>query len=130
MSMVKWCDIGQHAFPAGQPGSTTLKLEEQVKNQWGGYQPTDTVQDVCSSCARDSGMRGLARQIDDRPEETMDDIADSVRDGSYLRKFGNRFAPKKAIEADGSVKDPKVAAARNYDPAYVAWLEEQEKNAV
>src|SRR5215469_11695763 len=41
VSQVKWCDIGQHAFPGNQDGATTLAVEQMTRNQWGGSQPTN-----------------------------------------------------------------------------------------
>lgn len=79
MSDCKWCDMGQHPFPAGQPGSTQFAMTEQVRNQWGGQQPHTVQQDVCAACAADIGFN--AKRLEDPREQAADDYerADAVR---------------------------------------------------
>lgn len=107
MSFAKWCDLGQHAFPEGQPGSTTLKVTEQVKNQWGGTQPCDNVKDVCAACAKDYGYRGLS--TDKMTDEELDSQADSIRERS-----GGLFKRRKAVNGNTeATPDVTVAEAEN-----------------
>jgi hypothetical protein len=125
MSVAKWCDVGQHAFPAGQPGATTIKLEQQVKNQWGGYQPNDTVQDLCASCARDQGMRGLANRMDISQEE-LDKIADEQRQRSGGIDIRKAIGSSRMPDNPPSRKDgKKLVDGEEYD-RYIQWLEEQD----
>lgn len=65
MSIAQWCDLGNHPFPQGQRGSTTIQVEEYVKNQWGGTQPTAVVKDVCAACADDQGLNRLKPDVSD-----------------------------------------------------------------
>lgn len=109
MSNALWCDPGGHAFPAGQPGSTTIKLSEQVKNQWGGSQPSDTVSDVCAACALELGYRGLAgAKLTPQQEQEQ---AEEVREGSGgWRRFRSRTTPS-APELTTGEKKPTLADA-------------------
>lgn len=122
MSNARWCDIGEHAFPEGQAGSSTLKFTRQVKNQWGGYQPVDDVREACASCARDTGLR------DAEPQELSQAQLDERADEQRARSGGRILNRVKAI-ANGKTTSVDAAEARErgYDPGYVAWLEEQEK---
>jgi len=75
----------------GQPGSTQIELKQQVKNQWGGWQPAGTVQDICAACAKDLGYRGLAKELS---QAELDDQAEEIRDtqgGPVIR--GQRKLP-------------------------------------
>lgn len=85
MVQAMWCDLGQHAFPYGQKGSTTIKISEQVRNQWGGTQPSDNVKDVCAACAKDYGYRGLTTDVSDDELEAQ---AETIRErsGGITRK--------------------------------------------
>lgn len=129
MSEVLWCDIGQHPFPMNQPGRTTLKLEQQIKNQWGGYQPHDVTQDVCSSCARDSGIRQIQMDIPQQTDDEANALADSIRDGTATSRFRSRLsaATKQLTNGDHKAKHitPDEARERGYDPDYVTWLENE-----
>ena len=98
MTNALWCDLGQHPFPAGQPGSTTLKVTEQVKNQWGGYQPSDTVKDVCRSCAKDYGYSGLVTR--DIPDEQLDKQADTSRERTGGIVHSSSDVTMSAVEYD------------------------------
>jgi len=118
VSNAKWCDLGQHVYPANQPGATTIKFERYVKNQWGGAQPNDVVQDVCAACAKDAGVQDY-----DKLAELSDDEeyakADAIRHGKRYNPF-NRVRKADAIEAVA-----QEAKTKGYDPDYVKWLEEQ-----
>lgn len=118
MSQVKWCDLGQHVFPANQPGSTTLKFERYVKNQWGGAQPSDIVQDVCAACAKDAGVQDYDK-VADLTEDEEYAKADAIRQG---KRF-NPFTKQKKAAAIGTRADQ--AKEKGYDPDYVKWLEDQ-----
>lgn len=116
MSQVLWCDVGQHAYPANQPGATTLKVEQQVKNQWGGYQPSDIVQDICRSCANDMGIRQVGK-LPEKSDEEIDEVAEAQRDGTFTRNFLRRGrreltapAATGTTSADGAVADPVKTA--------------------
>lgn len=65
MSECRWCDIGQHPYPANQAGSTSVLIKEQVANQWSGQQPSNVTQDVCAACAHDLSMsvKSLTREM-------------------------------------------------------------------
>lgn len=78
MSNARWCDPGGHAYPEGQPGSTTITLAEQVANQWGGTQPHNAVQDVCAACARDLGYVGVQIKL---TQAELNDRAERARSG-------------------------------------------------
>ena len=78
MSQCLWCDLGQHPFPAGQSGSTTLAVRNQVQNQWGGTQPHDVTKDVCAACAKDYGYRNLT--VAEKTQAELDREAEIVRD--------------------------------------------------
>lgn len=79
MSFALWCDLGQHAYPQGQQGSTQLKVVEQVKNQWGGTQPSEVVKDICAACAKDFGYRNLKTE---RTQDEVDEEAEDIRERS------------------------------------------------
>lgn len=131
MSQVKWCDIGQHPFPEGQPGCTTLKVEQYVRNQWGGSQPQDIIQDVCAACARDAGIKRMSEVSTGMSDAETDALADSIRDGTAGSRFRkNLTRALTAAHAPASTKDPEEARAKGYDPDYVAWLEEQANKAL
>lgn len=120
VSDVKWCDIGEHPFPANQPGATTMTMSQQIPNQWGGYQPSGVVMDICSACATDSGMRRMS----DEPGESQEKTDAKARD--IRRRSGGRTVLKTLGRQEGrGVSDPEEARARGYDPDYVAWLEKQ-----
>lgn len=129
MSDVKWCDLGMHPFPKGQPGSTTVSVQQQVKNQWGGYQPENIVQDVCAACASDAGIRRMGDVLQGKSQAEADAEAAAIRDGTFKRAFGKVRAAISPVGADGSVHDPEVARAKGYDPDYVKWLQEQADEA-
>lgn len=110
VSTVKWCDIGQHAFPASQLGATTLKVEQMVKNDWGGVQPQDVVQDVCAACAKDSGIKNISG-LDSKTEEELLQQAYLARD----TPGAGMTAMRKAL-GNGTVKaDPELYAE------YLEW---------
>lgn len=117
MSEVKWCDIGDHPYPANQPGATTLKLTQQTSNQWGGFQPTDVVQDVCAACADEMGMTRLEKRGTESQEVTLTRARDT------RMRMGGRV--KRELEALEPVKNPPEQHQRGYDPEYVKWLEEK-----
>lgn len=120
MSDVKWCDLGGHPFPANQMGATTIALRKQVKNQWGGNQPQDIVQDVCAACAVENGLSELKGQELSEAENIA--MARRVRGETT----GGRFhGHDRAAITSSSVHDPAEARAKGYDPDYVAWLEKQ-----
>lgn len=79
MSNSRWCDIGQHAFPEGQFGSTEFGVRQNVRNQWGGSQPTERMQEACAACANDSGIKKLTDM--DQSEEDALAMAYHIRDG-------------------------------------------------
>lgn len=126
MSQVLWCDIGQHPFPRGQIGSTTLKVEQQVKNQWGGYQPEDVTQDVCAACAVDAGIKRIQDLRSGISEEDNMDLAAAIRDGTAGSRFSKAVLNKvKALTGGNTADKVTQARAHGYDPDYVKWLEEQ-----
>jgi hypothetical protein len=121
VSNVKWCDLGQHAFPENQPGSTQVSLTEQVKNQWGGYQPTGVVQDICAACAKDAGYRGMKNAaMGDMSQDEADAQAEAIRDGTFRSKFGKK---PKAISNGASPEKVEAARAKGYDPEYSEALQ-------
>lgn len=113
MSQVLWCDIAQHPFPRGQRGSTTLKVEEYVKNQWGGAQPHEEVRDVCAACAKDQGLRQLKQT---RSQADVDEEAYRIRKGTQPKP-----PEPKAVEAP---KGKHVVDDETYQD-YIKYLEKQ-----
>lgn len=122
MSGCRWCDIGQHPFPEGQPGATKVAYEEQVGNQWGGRQPSNTVREACAACSIDSGMRNLRT---DATQDEVDDLARSIREhtgGIHLGKRGGSVrALEGRVQAPGQ-PDKYVVDKEEYD-RYLASLE-------
>lgn len=58
MSDARWCDLGDHAYKAGRPGTLMLGKVEEVPNQWGGSQPhtQSNIKEVCPECAAAMGL--------------------------------------------------------------------------
>lgn len=120
MSDCRWCDIGQHPFPAGQPGATTLKAEQYVKNQWGGSQPMDVVEEVCAACARDSGIKKMSDARGNMAEAEADALADAIRDGSAGRSFRDMLGGKKAVTA-GNQSNKYTERDRGTVEKFLEW---------
>lgn len=120
MSAVKWCDLGQHPFPADQPGATTMTFGQQVGNQWGGSQPSNIAADVCAACALDSGMPNFTdMKLDKEAQALQMEVARNIRDGRPTRMF------TRAKAISGPTKDEKIEKnkARQADPDYIKFLE-------
>lgn len=125
MSNVKWCDLGQHPFPANQPGATTMTFGQQIGNQWGGSQPSNIAADVCAACALDSGMPNFTDMKLDKEAQAMQmEVARNIRDGRPTRLFNRR-----AI-TNGPTKDEKIERnkEKKADPDYVKFLELMDDN--
>lgn len=87
MSECRWCDIGQHPYPANQQGSTSVIIKEQVANQWNGQQPSNVTQDVCAACAHDLSMsvKSLTReQTEDQRLSEAEKLRD--RQGGFIAR--------------------------------------------
>lgn len=57
MSEARWCDYGDHAFKGGREGAVTFTQTRQVRNQWGGDQPSTTqAMELCPECAAEIGL--------------------------------------------------------------------------
>lgn len=120
MSAVKWCDLGQHPFPANQPGATTMTFGQQVGNQWGGSQPSNIAADVCAACALDSGMPNFTdMKLDKEAQALQMEVARNIRDGRPTRMF------TRAKAINGPTKDEKIKRneERKADPDYIKFLE-------
>lgn len=112
MSNVKWCDIGQHAFPENQPGSTTIFVDQKVRNQWGGVQSDKVGQDACAACAVDTGIKQMGDtlvQTDDEYLATARMIRDSP--GAAVKRIQ---AGIKGALGNGGSKPPPVADKDHY----------------
>lgn len=114
MTNALWCDPGEHAFPEGQPGSTTLGVREMVRNQWGGAQEHIQSQTVCSAHAVQLGLSDIDKNYDEEAEAEKAVRIASGKTGGFLGRKA------KAIEAS---KEAKEARAKDYDPNYTAALE-------
>lgn len=128
MSAVKWCDLGQHPFPADQPGATTMTFGRNVGNQWGGSQPSNIAADVCAACAIDSGMPTFTDvQQDAEARDRQMEVARNIRDG----KPTTMFKRAKAI-TNGESKEEKIEKykARQADPDYIKFLELMDDNGL
>lgn len=113
MTNALWCDPGEHAFPEGQPGSTTMNRRINVPNQWGSTQPHDKTLTVCSAHAISLGLNTIAE------EDTEEEAARATRIASG--KMGGFLSRKtKALEAS---KEAGEARAKDYDPNYTKALE-------
>lgn len=91
MSQCLWCDIGQHPYPAGQTGSTSITVREEVANQWGGQQPHNITQDVCAACAKDLMLSASALKRENTQEQ-RDAEAELIRErqgGVFRRALDN-----------------------------------------
>jgi hypothetical protein len=93
-----------------------MKFEQQVPNQWGGYQPSDVVSDLCAACAQDAGIKDI---------RTVGEEGTLAKAQEQRKMSGGRIlnAGRHAIESKHSKVDD--AKANHYDPDYVKWLEEQ-----
>lgn len=114
MTNALWCDPGEHAFPEGQAGSTTLGVREMVRNQWGGAQEHIESQTVCAAHAVQLGLNDVQNHFDENAEAEKAVRIASGKTGGFLGR------KTKAIEAN---KDAKEARAKDYDPAYTKALE-------
>lgn len=120
MSDVKWCDLGQHPFPANQRGATTMSFGQQVGNQWGGTQPSNIAADVCAACAMDSGMPNFTdMHMDDEANARQMEVARNIRDGKPTRMF------QRPAITNGRTKEEKIERykQRQADPDYIRFLE-------
>lgn len=106
MTACMWCDIGQHPFPMGQPGSTQIGITEQVGNQWGGQQPHKVMQDVCAACAKDVGIRAGALVREQTPEQ-QDAEAARLRDmqGGLITRALEAAKPKRRVRVAEPYED-------------------------
>lgn len=74
--------------------------------------------------SRDPGrQRVTVQQWDEEAQETKPVAASAC--GEHARPLQIQTRPKALTNGHGSVTDPAVAAARGYDPDYVAWLEQK-----
>ena|ERR1700691_5014385 len=116
MSNVRWCDIGNHAFPEGQYGATTFEIKKNVRNQWGGTQPSNHVQDACAACAFDAGIADVTLERSD--EEEMN-TARRIQARSGMPPPPRKVTPA-AIAGTG-----QVAVDKEEYEHYLAYLEKQ-----
>lgn len=79
MSAARWCDYGNHAFKEGADGAVTFAQTRNVRNQWGGTQPsTDTnVMEICPECAATLGLTDEYTAIS--PGERHDKVEKAVK---------------------------------------------------
>lgn len=90
MSDAKWCDIGGHAFPAGQQGSEVLTKQRNDKDAHGRTFLVTESLDVCRDCnpmiARKDSDAPKALEADRFPGEDADDSPLPIFDGAVVHR--------------------------------------------
>jgi hypothetical protein len=77
----------------------------------------------------DPGRQKVTVQQWDEESQEMKPVKVSAC-GEHARPVAIQTRPKALTNGNGSVTDPAEAAKRGYDPAYVAWLEQQAKQPI
>lgn len=70
MTDCRWCDVGQHPFPASDPGAMPIPIARNVANQWGGTQPSNIPLEACGACAHDLQLDEVITVM--KPEEILE----------------------------------------------------------